>query len=398
MGKTGPSSGYLAKEDQEFRAEMRAFFQDNIPAEIRAKVSAGQPLAKQDIVTSQRILNAHRLAVPNWPLEWGGRDWTPIQRYLYIEELQFNAVPLPLQFNCFMVGPVIAAFGNQAQKEKFLARAANLDDWWCQGFSEPNAGSDLASLTTRAVRDGDDYIVNGQKTWTTYGQYANWIFCLVRTDFEAKKQRGISFLLIEMDTPGVELRPIITMDGRHEVNEVFFTDVRVPAGNLVGEENRGWDYAKFLLANERSGIARIGLSKERVSRIRRRAEENCVWGDPLFRADVIKLEVELKALEVTQMQILARAGQSEGRPDSASSILKLRGSQLQQRASEILMELEGVAALRAPGDVADPYRAAEEDLAAATALNNYLNFRKVSIYGGSNEVQKNIIAKTILNL
>lgn len=398
MGKTGPSGGYLAKEDHEFREEMRGFFQEKIPAEIRAKVSAGQPLAKQDIVTSQRILNAHGLAVPNWPVEWGGRDWTPIQRYLFIEELQFNAVPLPLQFNCFMVGPVIAAFGNQAQKERFLPRAANLDDWWCQGFSEPNAGSDLASLSTRAVRDGDDYIVNGQKAWTSYGQYANWIFCLVRTDFEAKKQRGISFLLIDLDTPGVEMRPIITMDGRHEVNEVFFTDARVPAENLVGEENRGWDYAKFLLANERSGIARIGLSKERVARIRRRAQDNGVWDDPLFRSEVIKLEIELKALEVTQMQILARAGESEGKPDPASSILKLRGSQLQQRASELLMELEGVAALRAPGDVADPYLAAEEDLAAATALNNYLNFRKVSIYGGSNEVQKNIIAKTILNL
>ncbi len=398
MGKTKPSGGYLSKEDQQFREEMRTFFQEKIPAEIRAKVSAGQPLAKQDIVTSQRILNAHGLAVPNWPLEWGGRDWTPVQRYLFIEELQFNAVPLPLQFNCFMVGPVIAAFGNQAQKEKFLPRAANLDDWWCQGFSEPNAGSDLASLTTRAVRDGDDYIVNGQKAWTSYGQYANWIFCLVRTDCEAKKQKGISFLLIDLDTPGVEMRPIITMDGRHEVNEVFFTDARVPVENLVGEENRGWDYAKFLLANERSGIARIGLSKERVARIRRRAKDNGVWDDPLFRSEVIKLEIELKALEVAQMQILSRAGESQGRPDPASSILKLRGSQLQQRASELLMELEGVAALRAPGDVADPYHAAEEQLAAAAALNNYLNFRKVSIYGGSNEIQKNIIAKTILNL
>ncbi|MEO2040127.1 acyl-CoA dehydrogenase family protein [Martelella sp. FLE1502] len=398
MAETGPTGGYLSKQDQQFREEMRDFFQEKIPADIRAKVSAGQPLAKQDFVTSQRILNAHGLAVPNWPLEWGGRDWTPIQRYLFIEELQFNAVPLPLQFNCFMVGPVIAAFGNQAQKEKFLPRAANLDDWWCQGFSEPNAGSDLASLSTRAVRDGDDYIVNGQKTWTSYGQYANWIFCLVRTDFEAKKQKGISFLLIDLDTPGVEMRPIITMDGRHEVNEVFFTDARVPAENLVGEENRGWDYAKFLLANERSGIARIGLSKERVARIRRRAKDNGVWDDPLFRSEVIKLEIELKALEVAQMQILARAGESQGRPDPASSILKLRGSQLQQRASELLMELEGVSALRAPGDVADPYLAAEEQLAAAAALNNYLNFRKVSIYGGSNEIQKNIIAKTILNL
>ena len=222
--------------------------------------------------------------------------------------------------------------------------------------------------------------------------------CLVRTDFETKKQKGISFLLIDLGTPGVEMRPIITMDGRHEVNEVFFTDARVPVENLVGEENRGWDYAKFLLANERSGIARIGLSKERVARIRRRAKDNGVWDDPLFRSEVIKLEIELKALEVAQMQILVRAAESQGRPDPASSILKLRGSQLQQRASELLMELEGVAALRAPGDVADPYHAAEEQLAAAAALNNYLNFRKVSIYGGSNEIQKNIIAKTILNL
>ncbi|MCI5076757.1 acyl-CoA dehydrogenase family protein [Oricola sp.] len=389
---------FLSREDQEFRFRMRDFFQSEVPSEIRAKVSAGQPLAKDDIVTSQQILNAHGLAVPHWPVEWGGKDWTPTQRYLFTEELQFNAVPLPLQFNCYMVGPVIAAFGSEDQKRKFLPRAANCDDWWCQGFSEPNAGSDLASLKTRAVRDGDDYVVNGQKTWTTYGQYADWIFCLVRTDPDAKKQRGISFLLIDLNTPGVEMRPIITLDGRHEVNEVFFSDVRVPAENLVGEENRGWDYAKFLLANERSGIARIGLSKERVARIRRRAQAKGVWDDPLFRAEVIRLEVELKALEVTQMQILARAGQGDNTPDPASSILKLRGSQLQQRASELLMELEGPAALRAPGDVTDAHGAAEEELAAAAALNNYLNFRKVSIYGGSNEIQKNIVAKTILNL
>ena len=377
---------------------MRDFFQTSIPAEIRAKVSAGQPLAKTDIVTSQRILNANGLAVPHWPLEWGGKDWTPIQLYFFTEELQFNAVPLPLQFNCYMVGPVIAAFGSQFQKKRFLPRAANCDDWWCQGFSEPNAGSDLASLKTKAVRDGDSYVVNGQKTWTTYGQYADWIFCLVRTDPDAKKQNGISFLLIDMRTPGVELRPIITLDGRHEVNEVFFSDVRVPAENLVGEENRGWGYAKFLLANERSGIARIGLSKERVARIRSRAKANGTWDDPLLRAEVVKLEVELKALEVTQMQILARAGRSDNQPDPASSILKLRGSQLQQRAAELLLEIEGANAVRVLDNVADPYVAAEEELAAAAALNNYLNFRKVSIYGGSNEIQKNVVAKKILNL
>jgi alkylation response protein AidB-like acyl-CoA dehydrogenase len=392
------SDSYLSAQDREFRREMRAFFRTNIPEAIRAKVSAGLPLASDDIRSSQRILNANGLAVPHWPMEWGGKDWTPTQRYLFGEELQFNAVPLPLQFNCYMVGPVIAAYGTQAQKERFLPRAANCDDWWCQGFSEPDAGSDLAALKTRAVRDGDFYIVNGQKTWTTYAQYADWIFCLVRTDPEAKKQKGISFLLINMNSPGVELRPIMTHDGRYEVNEVFFTDVRVPAENLVGEENRGWDIAKFLLANERSGIARIGLSKERVARIRRRAQATGVWDDPLFRAEVIGLEVELKALEVTQMQIITRAERRGGGPDPASSILKLRGSQLQQRASQLLMDLEGADALRAPRDVTDPYVLAGDDIAPAAALNSYLNFRKVSIYGGSNEIQKNIIAKTILNL
>jgi len=392
------SDSYLSAQDREFRRQMRAFFRTNIPEAIRAKVSAGLPLARDDIRSSQRILNAHGLAVPHWPAEWGGKDWTPTQRYLFGEELQFNAVPLPLQFNCYMVGPVIAAYGTQAQKERFLPRAANCDDWWCQGFSEPDAGSDLAALKTRAVRDGDFYVVNGQKTWTTYAQYADWIFCLVRTDPEAKKQKGISFLLVDMTSPGVELRPIVTHDGRHEVNEVFFTDVRVPAENLVGEKNRGWDIAKFLLANERSGIARIGLSKERVARIRRRAQATGVWDDPLFRAEVIGLEVELKALEVTQMQIIARSERRGGGPDPASSILKLRGSQLQQRASQLLMDLEGPDALRVPRDVTDPYVLAGDDIAPAAALNSYLNFRKVSIYGGSNEIQKNIIAKTILNL
>ncbi|PCH93812.1 MAG: pimeloyl-CoA dehydrogenase large subunit [Rhodobacteraceae bacterium] len=382
---SGGVDAYLSSEDRAFRQELRDFFQTNVPRSIRDKVSAGQSLTKDDIVTSHRILNKAGLAVPHWPVAWGGKDWSAVQHYLYKEELQRSALPLPLQFNCYMMGPVVAAFGSEAQKQRFLPRAANLDDWWCQGFSEPDAGSDLASLKTRALRDGDEYVVNGQKTWTTYAQYADWIFCLVRTDVSVKKQAGISFLLIDMNSPGVEVRPIMTMEGRHEVNEVFFTDVRVPVENLVGTENKGWDYAKFLLANERAGIARIGLSKERVARVRRRAVENGRWDDPVFRGDVVRLEVDLKALEVTQMQILARAQSLGNRPDPASSILKIRGSQLQQRAAELLMEVEGASGLSKRGQGCD-------------AIDNYLNFRKVSLYGGSNEIQKNIIAKTILGL
>lgn len=262
----------FSQDEIAFRDDLRALFRREIPSHIREKVSAGHSLSKRDLVESQRILNKLGLAVPHWPVEWGGRDWTAIQRYIFIEELQRAAVPLPLQFNCFMVGPVIARFGTTVQKTRFLQRAANLDDWWCQGFSEPDAGSDLASLKMKAERGGSgDYILNGQKTWTTYAQYADWIFCLVRTDSNVKKQAGISFILVDMKSPGITVRPIITVDGRHEVNEVFFDNVEVPKDNLVGEENRGWDYAKFLLANERSGIARIGLSKERVARVRRLA-------------------------------------------------------------------------------------------------------------------------------
>jgi alkylation response protein AidB-like acyl-CoA dehydrogenase len=388
----------FSPDEISFRDDLRDFFRRKIPQRIRDKVSAGAALARDDISISHRILNAHGLAVPHWPEEWGGRRWSAVKRYLFIEELQRAAVPLPLQFNCYMLGPVIARFGSQAQKERFLPRAANLDDWWCQGFSEPDAGSDLASLKMRAERHGDHYVIDGQKTWTTYGQYADWIFCLVRTDPAARKQAGISFILVDMRSPGITVRPIITIDGRHEVNEIFFDHVEVPLENLVGEENRGWEYAKFLLANERLGIARIGLSKERIARVRRLAAQapaakGTVWDSESFRARVLMLEAELKALEMTQMQVLARQERSgvSSAPDPASSILKIRGSQLQQAATELLMEIagpEGVVAETGGGPVGD----------AATSMAAYLNFRKVSIYGGSNEIQRNIIAKTVLGL
>jgi pimeloyl-CoA dehydrogenase large subunit len=391
-------------EELAFRDEVRRFFRNEIPAEIRRKVSEGRGLTREDYITSQRIMNARGWAVPHWPREWGGRDWTAIQRYIFTEEMLLAAVPLPQQFNCYMVGPVIAAFGSQAQKERHLSRIANLDDWWCQGFSEPGAGSDLASLRTRAVREGDHYIVDGQKTWTTLGQHADWIFCLVRTDPAAKKQAGISFLLIDMKTPGISLRPIITLEGRHEVNEVFFDKVKVPIENLVGEENKGWDYAKFLLANERTGIARIGLSKERMARIRRLAQEmpageGTMWDDRDFRERFAGVEIELKALEITQMRVVAAQARDPGRPDPASSILKIKGSQLQQATTELLLEVAGPFALAAPERGGEPTNdwPFDHDWADAAAAS-YFNNRKVSIYGGSNEIQKNIIAKAVLGL
>src|SRR3954451_23570829 len=289
---------HLSPEDQAFREEMRTFFTTQVPQSIREAVAAHRELTKEQFVEAQRVLNAAGLAVPHWPAEWGGRDWTPLQRHIWREEMQLAGVPEPLAFNASMIGPVIAHFGSQEQKERFLPATANLDIWWCQGFSEPDAGSDLASLRTTAVRDGDDWVVNGQKTWTTLGQHADWIFCLVRTDPTAeKRQRGISMLLFPMDTPGVTLRPIELIDGSREVNEVFFEDVRVPAENLVGEENQGWTIAKLLLGNERVGIARIGFTKRLLADAKKRSREVVSGGiplseDPAMTSRIAELENE----------------------------------------------------------------------------------------------------------
>ena len=393
-------------EELAFRDEVRSFLKENLPAEIRQRMIDGDYGNKDDLVLWSRILNARGWAVPHWPVEHGGTGWDPMRQYIFLEETQKWPAPQPLPFGANMVGPVIYTFGNAAQKAHYLPRIANLDDWWCQGFSEPGAGSDLASLRTRAVRDGDNYVVNGQKTWTTLAQYADWIFCLVRTDTEAKKQEGISFLLIDMKTPGIEVRPIVTIDGGREINEVFFTDVRVPAENLVGEENKGWDYAKFLLGNERTNIARVGASKQRIARIRALASLEFSGGRPLiederFREKLAAVEIELKALELTQLRVVAadaRRGKT-GRPDPASSILKIKGSELQQATTHLLMQVMGPHAL--------PYHDHDFDGAneppiepdhAGPAAPHYFNYRKVSIYGGSNEIQKNIIAKAVLGL
>lgn len=389
----------LALSDAEvaFRDELREFFTTRVPQDVRDRARNGELRMPDDVVTAQRILNERGIAVPNWPVEWGGQDWTPLQRQIWADELRLACVPEPLAFNASMVGPVIARFGSPALKERFLPKTANLDIWWCQGFSEPEAGSDLASLRTTAVRDGDSYVVNGQKTWTTLGQYADWIFLLARTDPAApKRQAGISFLLAEMSTPGITLRPIKLIDGGYEVNEVFFEDVRVPADQLVGEENAGWAYAKFLLSNERTGIARIGTTKVWLAQVKERAASTpagsgSLLEDPLFASRVVELENELLALELTQLRV--SGSEADGKPNPASSILKLKGSQLQQAVTELLVDVAGPDAL--------PFGTAEDlesPAWARLAAPKYLNYRKTSIYGGTNEVQRNIIASTILGL
>jgi pimeloyl-CoA dehydrogenase large subunit len=395
----------FTEEEIAFRDEVRAFFRAALPESTRRKMIDGRHLDKDDIVNWQRILNAKGWAVPDWPVEWGGTGWSSVKRYIFLEEMQQAPAPQPLPFGVSMVGPVIIAFGSEAQKNHYLPRIRNIDDWWCQGFSEPGSGSDLASLKTSAKREGDHYIVNGQKTWTTLAQHADMIFCLVRTDTSVKKQEGITFLLFSMKSPGVTVRPIVTIDGGAEVNEVFFDDVKVPVENRVGEEGKGWDYAKYLLGHERTGIARVGVSKQRVRRLKELAALEPAGGgrrmidNPKFREKIAALEIELKALEMTQLRVVSAEKQGKSKkPDPASSILKLKGSEIQQGISELLMEVVGPYAM--------PYQPDSEgwneppigpDYAGPLAPT-YFNWRKISIYGGSNEIQKNIISKAILGL
>lgn len=394
----------LSEEDEAFRAELREFFTSGVDEDIRATVREQGHLTKEQFVRCQRTLNAAGLAVPGWPVEWGGKDWSSLKRHIWHEELQRACVAAPLAFNTSMIGPVIAAFGSQEQKERFLPATANLDIWWSQGFSEPDAGSDLASLRTSAVRDGDEWVVNGQKTWTTLGQHGDWIFTLVRTDPSVKKQAGISMLLIDMTSPGVEVRPIEMIDGGHEVNEVWFTDVRVPGENLVGEVNSGWTQAKFLLGNERVGVAPVGATKRVLAQAKQWARtvsdaDGTLADDPLVRARIADLENELLALELTALRVVANS--TDGKPHPASSVLKFKGSELQQAVSELVIDLAGPGGLGSGAD-RDPHEDAESitDLEQwqVRGTPTYLNLRKASIYGGSNEVQRQIIAGTILGL
>jgi len=313
--------------------------------------------------------------------------------------------PEPISFNMNMIGPTLIAFGSDAQKRHFLPRIARMDYWFCQGFSEPGAGSDLAALRTTAVRDGDDYVLDGQKLWTSTAHHADWCFVLVRTDPGAKKQQGITYLLMDMKSAGITIRPIVTIDGHHETNEMFLDKVRVPVANRIGEENKGWDYAKYLLGHERSGIARVGVSKMRVKRAKQLAARVIANNRPLiederFRERVAELEVALKALEITQMRLVSEIGRrQDGKPDPKSSILKMTGSQLQQASAELLLEVAGYSALEFdPEFVAGRHNQVEGDDWAMAIAPNHFWARHVSIVGGSNEIQRNILAKTVLGL
>ncbi len=371
-------------EENAFREEVRAFVRAKLPEGIRQKVMSSQHLSKDEHVLWQRTLHEKGWGGVGWPKEFGGPGWTPSQLYIFEEECAAWGAPRLISFGLKMIAPVLMAFGSPAQQQRYLPRIMAAEEWWCQGYSEPGSGSDLASLKTRAVRDGSHYIVNGQKTWNTLGQYADWIFCLVRTDPEAKPQRGISFLLIDMKTPGITVRPIITLDGAHEVNEIWFEDVKVPVENLVGEENKGWTYAKFLLGHERTNIAGIGIAKREMTRLKRVAGAAGKLDDPLFAARVAQVEIDLMALEITNLRVLSAEGSKKG-PGPEASILKIKGTEIQQSIAELLMQASGMASFQ----IAD----------TANRLGaNYCNQRKLSIFGGSNEIQKNIIAQMILGL
>ena len=394
---------YSAADDA-FRQEVRSWLQANLPKDIQDKVLNHRRLNRDDFVRWHKALAAKGWSVPHWPVEWGGTGWSPIQKHIWDEECAQIGAPGVLPFGVSMVAPVIMKYGNEAQKRYYLPRILDCTDWWCQGYSEPGSGSDLASLKTRAVREGDHYIVNGQKTWTTLGQHADMIFCLVRTDPEAKKQEGISFLLIDMKTPGITVRPIIMLDEEHEVNEVFFDNVKVPVENLIGEENRGWTYAKYLLGHERTGIARVGNSKRELAFLKRVALQHQKNGkplleDPVFAAKVASLEIELLALEMTVLRVVSSESAGKG-PGPEASLLKIKGTQIQQMLTELMVEAVGPYA-----QPFDPSYLEGETLQAVTGDNDaaplapyYFNYRKTSIYGGSNEIQRNIISQMILGV
>jgi alkylation response protein AidB-like acyl-CoA dehydrogenase len=376
----------FSPEELAFGEEVRAFIKAELPADVRAKMQAGIELTKDDYVSWQHKLNSRGWLAPGWPVKYGGTGWDVVKRHIYEQEMALGWTPRQMPFGVAMVAPVIIEFGNDAQREYFLPRILSSEDWWCQGYSEPGAGSDLASLSTKAERDGDHYVVNGQKTWITLAQFADWIFCLVRTDPTARKQSGISFLLIDMKSPGVTVRPIVTIDGGREVNEVYFENVRVPVANLVGREGEGWTYAKFLLEHERNGTAGVAGSSQLLERLNAIANSQRVDGGTLLDDDhfaerIANVEIELTALSYTQLRSLA-AEQSGKSPGPESSFIKIKGTEIQQALTELMMDASGYEAF-------DP---------AVHSAAWYYNFRKTSIYAGSNEIQRNIIAKRLLGL
>ncbi|WP_223515402.1 acyl-CoA dehydrogenase family protein [Pseudomonas sp. GL-R-26] len=393
----------FSPQEQAFRREVRAFLRDNLPGELSERISLGKRLSKTHQVQWMQILDRQGWLAPGWPVEFGGTGWSAVQKHIFDEECFAAGAPKVVSFGLKMVAPVIIKFGTAEQKAHFLPRILSCEDWWCQGYSEPGAGSDLSSLKTRAVREGDHYVVNGQKTWTTLAHFADWMFCLVRTDPEARQQRGISFLLIDMKTPGITVRPIITLDGEHEVNEVFFDNVRVPVANLVGQENEGWTCAKYLLTHERTSIGGIAQNKALLTRLKRIASQEVRDGrplieDPLFRAQIAEVDMQLMAAEMSNLRTLA-ATQNGDVPGAESSFLKIKGTEIRQAITYLISKAVGPYALPF---IEDELGYGSEPLLytdySSAATYQYLDARKASIYGGANEIQKNIIAKMILEL
>ena len=381
-------------DEAAFRDEVRAWIGVNLPDELRDKVLNYRELSKDDLLSWHKTLAKKGWIAPHWPKEWGGTDWTVVQRYIFEEECGAAGCPPIVPFGVRMCAPVLLRFGTDAQKQRFLPRMYNGEDFWVQGYSEPGAGSDLASLKTRAVRDGDHYVVTGQKIWTTLGQYGDWIFCLVRTDAKTeKRQDGISFLLVDMKTPGITVRPIVLLDQSREVNEVFFDDVKVPAENLVHEENKGWTVAKFLLGYERMGTGNIAVCKRELARVKELAAGAGLSDDPRFGDRLTRVEVELMALEITNLRFLDQL--RGGRPPGAEvSLLKIKGTEIQQTLTELMMQTAGpLAPIFRPVTPDAPF-----DAFTAALFPRYCNVRKATIYAGSNEIQRNIIAKATLGL
>ncbi len=394
----------FSKDQEIFRTEVRDFLSKNLDSNMSSKMKLGIMLSKEEIEAWHSKLNEKGWLAGSWPKKYGGQNWGVIESFIFEEECSAVGAPRILPFAFNMLGPVLMAFGSDEQKNYWLPRMLNGDDWWCQGYSEPGSGSDLASLKTAAHREGNHYIVNGQKTWTTLGQHANMIFCLVRTSNKGKPQEGISFLLIDMHSEGIEVRPIKTIDGEHEINEVFLTNVRVPIKNLVGEENKGWTYAKYLLAHERTGIANVGLSKRRISELKKIAQSVTknninLTEDPLFASKLAKVEIDLANLEITNLRILSRA-EAGSSPGPESSIIKILGSEIGQEIDNLTRQALGRrAVIHAPNILDYGYNGPQvSPLATATASGVYFNNRKTSIYGGSNEIQKNILSKAVLEL
>ena len=388
-----------SQEETKFREEVQHWLKINLPEDIRQKVIGYQELTKEDYQRWHKILAAKGWSVPHWPVEWGGTGWDMTQRYIYDEEFALAGAPRLPPFGPAMCAPVLLKFGTSAQKEQFLPRIREGDDFWVQGYSEPGAGSDLAAVKTRADRVGDHYVINGQKIWTTLGQHGDWIFCLVRTDPHAeKRQEGIIFILMNMNTPGITVRPLILMDGGHEVNEIFFDNVKVPVQNLVFEENKGWTVAKYLLGHERMGSGSVGASRRELSALRVLAQRELKNGKPLiedlrFKDKISRVEIELDALEITSMRFLDQMRRTGQAPGADVSMLKIRGTEVQQMITELAMQAAGPNAqpfMSVFNGVVDPF--------ISRLAPRYFNFRKASIYAGSNEIQRNIIAKMTLGL